>query len=261
MSIRSAAVSVPSIALRLDAIAAEELALLVRRVLRRPRCSRSSAARFCSALGPPRTLACRLPWRDALNPTRSRVRGSTSSAVAFHASFDRFSLSFALLSIAVHASITACAASCGSSVSSMRSMSPGEIFASPSTRDCSQRIEAGPVVPAEEDDRELIDLAGLDERQRLERFVERAEAAGEDDERVRVLDEHRLPDEEVAEVHQRIDVRVGALLEGQLDVAADRAAAAELGALVRRLHDARAGAGDDREARLGEQARDVSCAA
>ena len=56
----------------------------------------------------------------------------------------------------------------------------------------------------------------------------------------RVLDEHRLPHEEVAEVHERIDVRVRALLEGQLDVAADRAAAAEPRALVRRLHDARA---------------------
>ena len=79
---------------------------------------------------------------------------------------------------------------------------------------------------------------------------------GKDDERVRVFDEHRLPHEEVAEVDERIDVRIGALLERQLDVAADRAAAAELRALVRRFHDARAGAGDDREAGLGEQSRD-----
>ena len=41
-----------------------------------------------------------------------------------------------------------------------------------------------PVGAAHEDDREVLDLAGLDEGQRLEQLVERAEAAGQDHERV-----------------------------------------------------------------------------
>ena len=49
-----------------------------------------------------------------------------------------------------------------------------------------------------------------------------------------------------------VDVGVEALLVGQLDVAADRQPAALAAAAVRRLHDPRAAAGDDREARLGE---------
>src|SRR5665647_935519 len=115
--------------------------------------------------------------------------------------------------------------------------------------------QSGPVVPAEENDRELIDLASLNERECLERFVERAEAAGEDNEGARVLDEHRFPNEEVSEVHERVDVGVRALLEGQLDVAADRTTPTFLRALVRRLHDARSRPGDDGEAGEGEQAR------
>ena len=75
--------------------------------------------------------------------------------------------------------MTACAASCGSSVSSMRSRSPGEIFPSLEHARLEPANQAGPVVPAEQDHRELIDLARLNQRQRLERFVERAEAARE----------------------------------------------------------------------------------
>src|SRR5205814_1464013 len=85
--------------------------------------------------------------------------------------------------------------------------------------------EARPIGAAEHDHRELVDLAGLDERQRLERLVERAEAARKDDERARVLDEHRLPHEKVAKINERIYIRIRALLERQLDVAPDRPAA------------------------------------
>ena len=66
------------------------------------------------------------------------------------------------------------------------------------------------------------DLAGLDQGQRLEQLVQRAEAAGQDHERVGVLHEHHLAGEEVAELDAEVDVRVEALLVGQLDVAADR---------------------------------------
>src|SRR5207248_9439042 len=80
------------------------------------------------------------------------------------------------------------------------------------------------------------------------------EAAGKDAERFRVLHEHRLADEEIPELHAQVDVIVEVLLEGKLDVAADREAARLLGAPVGRLHDSRAAAGDDREALLDEAA-------
>ncbi len=101
----------------------------------------------------------------------------------------------------------------------------------------------------------MSDLAGLDQRERLEQLVHRAEAAREDDERLRVLHEHRLAHEEVAEVDGRGDVVVHPLLERQLDVAADRLAAGLRRALVRGLHDARPAAGDHGEAALGQAPR------
>ena len=108
--------------------------------------------------------------------------------------------------------------------------------------------EPVPVVGAEEDDGEVLDLAGLDERHGLEQLVERAEAAREDDEALGVLDEHRLAHEEVAEGDVEVEVGVAGLLVRQLDGAADRVAAGFLAAAVGRFHDARAAAGDDREA-------------
>src|SRR5260370_5465835 len=100
----------------------------------------------------------------------------------------------------------------------------------------------------------MLRLAGLDQGERLEQLVHRAVAAGEDNERGRVLHEHRLADEEVAEVNRPLHVGVEALLERQLNVAADREAVALLAAAVRRLHDPGAATGDDREAFLGELA-------
>ena len=77
--------------------------------------------------------------------------------------------------------------------------------------------------------------------------------AGKDDEPDRVLHEHDLPHEEVAELHAQVDVLVQALLEGQLDVGADGQAAALLRAAVRRLHDPRPAAREDREALFGQR--------
>src|SRR3989454_1793046 len=79
-----------------------------------------------------------------------------------------------------------------------------------------------PVRPAEQDDRKMAHLAGLDQGQRFEQLVHRAEAAGKHDERRRVLHEHRLAHEEIAEIDGSLDVLVEPLLERQLDVAADR---------------------------------------
>src|SRR6266536_3489624 len=47
--------------------------------------------------------------------------------------------------------------------------------------------QLAPVVAVEEDDREVENLSGLDQRQRLEQLVDRAEAAGKDDKTLRGL--------------------------------------------------------------------------
>src|SRR5919106_3967234 len=79
-----------------------------------------------------------------------------------------------------------------------------------------------PVVGADEHHRELGDLPGLDERERLPELVHGPEAAGEDHEPTRVADEHDLADEEVVELEADVAVGVAALLEGQLDAQPDR---------------------------------------
>ncbi len=65
----------------------------------------------------------------------------------------------------------------------------------------------------------MADRARLDQRERLEQLVERAEAAGRDDERARVAHEHDLAREEVAEAQGDVEVRVERLLVRQRDVA------------------------------------------
>src|SRR5690606_6150973 len=114
--------------------------------------------------------------------------------------------------------------------------------------------QAAPVLGAEEDDGEAGDLLGLDEGEGLEQLVQGAEAAGQHDEALGVLDEHQLADEEVAEVQADVDVGVQPLLEGELDAEADRDAVRLQGALVGRLHGPGATPGDHREARLDQAA-------
>src|SRR4051794_14908403 len=104
--------------------------------------------------------------------------------------------------------------------------------------------EARPVLTAVEDDREPGDLAGLYQGERLEQLVERAEATGQDDEGLRVLDEHRLADEEVAERDADVDPLVELLLERQLDAQPHRQPAGLLRAAIDRLHRPGAAAGD-----------------
>jgi hypothetical protein len=60
---------------------------------------------------------------------------------------------------------------------------------------------------------------------------------------------------EISEVDRALHERVHSLLEGQLDVAAHGQGAAFLRAAVRRLHDSRAAARDDRESRIRQEAR------
>src|SRR5205823_4488019 len=99
---------------------------------------------------------------------------------------------------------------------------------------------------------------GLDQGEGLEHLVEGAEAAGEEDEAFGVLHEHGLAAEKVTEVEGDVDVRVGALLFGQLDVAADGQAVGLVGAAVGGLHDAGSAAGDDGEAGLGQASAEVA---
>src|SRR5262249_23281458 len=86
-------------------------------------------------------------------------------------------------------------------------------------------------------------------REDLEELVERAEAAGEDHQRLRQVGEPELAHEEVVELEMQAlgDIRVGALLERQPDVQADRLPAAFAGAAVGGLHDPGAAARRDDE--------------
>src|SRR5919108_4877105 len=81
--------------------------------------------------------------------------------------------------------------------------------------------EPAPVVGSVQHDGEMLDLPGLDQRERFEQLVEGAEAARKDHEGLRVLHEHRLADEEVPEVDAEVDVVVQPLLVRELDVQAD----------------------------------------
>ena len=115
--------------------------------------------------------------------------------------------------------------------------------------------QRGPVRLTDQHDREVEHLAGLDQGQRLEQLVGRAEAAREDAEALGRLHEHRLAGVEVVEDQAEVDVRVHRLLARQLDAEADREPAALAAAEIRRFHQARPAAGDDGPARLGEEQR------
>ena len=132
----------------------------------------------------------------------------------------------------------------------------------PSTSSAFDEVAPGaPVRPAghvEEHDRRRLRLAGLHQRQQLERLVERAEAAGQQHEAVRLLDELELAGEEVAEVDE-LRVALGEelgrrRLERQPDAHAERVVGA--GALEPGLHDPGAGAGDDHPVVGGHRGRE-----
>src|SRR3982750_1969544 len=88
----------------------------------------------------------------------------------------------------------------------------------------------------EEDDRHRARLSRLDERQRLEPFVVRAEPAGEQHDGVRLLDEGELPREEALERGGRADARRANSGHGERggDAGGGRTAAAFAGPPIRR---------------------------
>src|SRR5690242_693727 len=113
-------------------------------------------------------------------------------------------------------------------------------------------LEPAPVLYSGQDEGKVLDLARLDQRECLEELVHGAVTTGKDHERRRILDEHRLAHEKVAEVDRALHVGIQPLLERQLDVTPDREAISLLRAPIRGLHDARPAAGDDREPFLRE---------
>lgn len=120
-------------------------------------------------------------------------------------------------------------------------------------------VEHGfPVALPHEDDGKVLDLAGLDEGESFEEFVEGAEATGADDEGVGVLDEHDLADEEVAELDELVDEGVGLLLVGEGDVAADGRSASVACAAVGGFHDSRPAAGHDGEPEFADASGDIA---
>ena len=106
-----------------------------------------------------------------------------------------------------------------------------------------------PVLAAVEDDGNLLHPPRLAEAERVEQFVERAEAAGKDHECRRPQDEVKLAHGEVVELEAQLgrDVRVGLLLVRQVDVEADAFGADFEGAAVGGFHDAGSAAGHDHE--------------
>ena len=115
--------------------------------------------------------------------------------------------------------------------------------------------QSAPVVGAEKDHWEIGDLLGLNQCQRVEQLVQRAEAAGKRDERLGVLHKHHLADEEIAEGHSPVDEFVDLLLERKLDVAADGERSGLARPAIGCLHDPRAPAGDDGKACFSDQLR------
>jgi len=101
-------------------------------------------------------------------------------------------------------------------------------------------------------------LPGLGQGQQLEELVEGAEAAREDDERLRVADEHQLAREEVVEGDADVHVRIHPLLLRQQDVEPDRGRAGVASAAIGGLHDSRPAAGDHRDPRLAQHPADLA---
>lgn len=109
---------------------------------------------------------------------------------------------------------------------------------------------AFPEGPADQHDRQRLNLACLDQRQRLEQLVERAVAAGACDQRGGTQQEVQLAQCEVvkAETQIRRHVGVRVLLVRQRDIQSDRMRSDVERAAIGGLHDARTPAGHDREA-------------
>ena len=103
-----------------------------------------------------------------------------------------------------------------------------------------------PVFAAVDDDQNFLgELVSLGEGEDLEEFVDGAEAAGKNHQGFGEIGEPELTHEEIMEleVERGSDVRIGILLEGQVDVEPNRLAPCFVSPEVRSFHDSRTAAG------------------
>ena len=107
----------------------------------------------------------------------------------------------------------------------------------------------GPELAAEQQDRQRPHLAGLDQGQRFEEFVERAEPAGEHRDRPGAQQEVHLAKREIVELEAEVrgHIGVGQLLVRKHDVEADALLALVAGAAVGGFHHRRPAARADDE--------------
>ena len=98
-----------------------------------------------------------------------------------------------------------------------------------------------PELAPEQQHRDRLDLARLDQRQQLEQLVERPEPARKRGERAGVEQEVHLPEREIVELHRqrRRDIWVRRLLVRQDDVQSDRFGADVVCAAIGGFHDRR----------------------
>jgi hypothetical protein len=68
------------------------------------------------------------------------------------------------------------------------------------------------------DNREVFDLPGLNERERFKQFVERAGAAGQKYKCIGVFHQQRLSDEEIVECDATIEISIRLLFKRQLNM-------------------------------------------
>src|SRR5262249_26842417 len=106
-----------------------------------------------------------------------------------------------------------------------------------------------PIVGPHDYDGKVTDLRGLNQGKRFEKLVERARAAGHDNESIGIFNEKRFADEKIMQSHAAIEIRICWLLRRQFDGAPDRTPTSFLSAPVRSFHDTRATTGDDGEAK------------
>jgi hypothetical protein len=119
-------------------------------------------------------------------------------------------------------------------------------------------VEAFPVFFADENDRTARDLFRLHQREDFEKLIERAESAGQVDERDGVADQHVFPRKEKAHRDESVDVGIRGLFMGEADVASEGSRARIARAPVRGFHETRTAARENSEAFASESRREIT---
>ena len=105
-------------------------------------------------------------------------------------------------------------------------------------------VEQGqPIVTADEYERKVGNLLGLNQHECFKYFIERAETSGHRDKTIRIFHEHQLPNIKMIEGNPAIEVGVGLLLVKKFDVAPNGVAAGFFGAAIGSFHNSRPATG------------------